>query len=334
LRLPRWIRHDIGIKVAALALALFLWVSVAERREVELTVDLPLRYTDLPSDMTFTAPVPRVAKARIRGRGKLLRWRLRDVYFNINLSAATEGTVTHVVSSGEAQIPPDKDIEVLEVLEPKAIRVELDKLVTREVPVGVRLRGEVPNDKVIIGRTKPNPASVVVDGGEKIVGSLDSVRTEPVDLGQLAKKGRVEAKINLAGLPYVTSTVERVEVDVRAEDRKELGIPAVPIDAPVGRGDKALFTPDSLDIVISGATSQVDSLDPQELRLEVDAHNLPKGQLLFKPQVRDGQLYFDVRTAGPSDNQVRAFEVKGKLVAPYAFDMISAEPPEIGFVKR
>ena len=334
MRLPGWIRHDIGLKVAALALSVFLWVIVAERRQVELTVDLPLRYTDMPADMIFTAEVPHEAKARIRGKGKFLRWRLDNVYFRINLSVAGEGIVTHVVSSGEAEIPPTSEIEILEVLEPKAIRVELDKRVTREIPVGIRLEGEVPGDKVMIGRARSDPPLVVVDGGEKIVAPLDSIMTEPVDRSQLAKKGRVEAKIDLAGLPYVTSGVDEVTIGARAEDRKELGIPSVPIEAPVGRGDKALFTPDSLDVVISGAESQVDSLDPQDLKLVVDARDLPKGQLIFSPRIVDGKLYFEVRTAGQSDEEVQIFEVKGTLEAPYDFDMVSAEPSEIGFVKR
>ena len=334
MRLPGWIRHDIGLKVAALALALFLWVSVAERRQVELVVDLPLRYTDMPADLTFAAKVPREARARIRGKGKFLRWRLDNVYFRINLSAATEGLVTHVVSSGEAEIPPDKDIEVLEVVEPKAIRLELDKLVTKKIPVAIRLEGEVPDNKVMIGHARSDPAVVVVDGGEKIVSGLDSVKTETVDRGQLAKKGRVEARIDLAGLPYVTGDVDKVAIVARVEDRKELGIPSVPLEAPVGRGDKALFTPDSLDIVISGAQSQVDSLDPQDLKLVVDAHDLPKGQLIFSPKIRDGKLYFEVRAAGQSDQNVQVFEVRSRLESPYNFDLVLAEPSEIGFVKR
>jgi hypothetical protein len=334
MRLPGWIRRDIGLKVAALALALFLWVYIAGRREVELIVDLPLRYTDMPSDLTFAAEVPREAKARIQGRGKFLRWHLDDVYFRINLSAGTEGIVTHVVSSGEAEIPPDKDIEVLDVLEPRAIRVELDRLVTREIPVSVRLEGEVPDDKIMIGRARSDPAVVVVDGGQKLVEPMDSVRTEPVDLGQLAKKQRIEARIDLTGLPYVAAGAERVSVSARIDDRKELGIPSVPIEAPVGRGEKAKFTPDSLDVVISGAESQVDSLDPQVLKLVVDARVLPKGQLIFRPQIRDGRLYFEVRSAGQAEEDEQVFEVRGRLESPYNFDLISAEPPELGFVKR
>ena len=160
------------------------------------------------------------------------------------------------------------------------------------------------------------------------------MKTETVDRGQLAKKGRVEARIDLAGLPYVTGDVDKVAIVARVEDRKELGIPSVPLEAPVGRGDKALFTPDSLDIVISGAQSQVDSLDPQDLKLVVDAHDLPKGQLIFSPKIRDGKLYFEVRAAGQSDQNVQVFEVRSRLESPYNFDLVLAEPSEIGFVKR
>jgi hypothetical protein len=332
--LPGFIRHDIGIKIASLALAVFLWVSVAERREVELTVDLPLRYTNMPPDMTFAAPVPKEAAARIIGKGKFLRWKLDDVYFAIDLSPAGAGMVTHVVSPSEVVIPPEKEIEVLEVLEPRAIRVELDRIVTREVPIAVQLRGELPEDKVIMGKARSEPEVVVVDGPEKLVGPLDSVRTEPVDLGQLAKKERVEARVDMRSLPYVSVDIERVDVGARLEDRKELGIPAVPIHARVRTGEKLKFTPDSLDVVISGAESHVDSLDPQELELALDVSDLPKGQLIFRPVVREGRLYFEVRTAGKPEEIDRVFEVRCSLEAPYDFDIVSVSPDEIGFVKR
>ncbi len=65
--------------------------------------------------------------------------------------------------------------------------------------------------------------------------------------------------------------------------------------------------------MISGAESQVDSLDPQDLKLVVDARDLPKGQLIFSPRIVDGKLYFEVRTAGQSEEEVRVFEVKGRL---------------------
>jgi hypothetical protein len=333
MKIPRAVRHDLGLKIAALALALFLWVNVAERREVEVIADLPLKYTNRPTDMMFADAVPEHAKARIRGRGKFLRWRLSDVYFAIDLSPAGKGIVTHVVSPSEVIVPPDKEIEVLEVIEPKAIRVELDKLVTRKLPPHIVLRGDLPDDRVMIGKPFANPAEVVVAGAERIVDTLSAVTTDEIDVGQLARRERVQTRVDLSGLPFVTADVEEVTVAARIEPKKELSIPSVPIEAVSRRATKARFTPDSLDVTIAGAESHVDSLDPQDLRLLVNVTNLPTGQLVFTPLIREGSLYFEVRSAG-RDAEEQVFEVKARLEAPYAFQLLSAVPEEIGFVQR
>jgi hypothetical protein len=334
MKLPKAIRHDLGLKIAALAVSIFLWVTIAERREVELITELPLRYTNMAPDMVFADEVPRQARARIRGRGKLLRWKLGDVYFAIDLSPAGEGFVTHVVSPSEAVIPPNKDYEVLEVLTPKAIRVELDKLVTRKLPPGLVLKGELPGDKIMLGVPITEPAEIVVAGAERIVDTLMAVPTEEVDVGQLAKRGHVTARVDLSGLPFVTSDVTEVVVTARIDPRKELGIPSVPIEPVSTKPVKAIFTPDSLDIVISGAASQVDSLDPQDLKLHVNVTNLPRGQLVFTPVIRDGNLYFEVRPVGKGTEFEQVFEVRAGMESPYDFDLISAAPEEIGFVQR
>ncbi len=333
MRLPNFIRHDLGLKLAALALAIFLWVNVAERRPVELVVDVPLKYR-IGSDLIFASEVPKKAKARIRGRGKFLRWRLGDVYFLIDLSPAGKGIVTHVVSPGGVQIPPDKEIEVVEVLEPKAIKVELDKLVTIKLPPKPVFKGSIPEDKVMIGKPSTEPKQVVVAGAKQLLDTLSVIPTEPIDLGQLAKKGKVAARIDLRGLPYVTSDTEQITVLARIESRKKLAIPSVPIEPVSRRRVKAKFTPDSLDISISGAESQVDSLDLQELKITINVSNLPRGQLIFRPYVKQGLLYFKIWQAGKDVSEEPSYELQAKLIAPYKLDVVEVSPEEIGFVQR
>jgi YbbR domain-containing protein len=334
MKIPGFLRHDIGLKAAAFALAVFLWVNVAERREVEIIASLPLKYINMAPDLTFASEVPQEARARIRGRGRFLRWRLQDIYFAIDLSPAEQGIVTHVVSEGEAQIPPEKEVVVLEVIEPKAVRLELDELVTRKLPPRANLGGDLEDDKVMLGRPVTDPAEVVVAGPEGVVSALSAVPTETVDVNNLARKGSVQARIDLTGLPYATCDAEMVAVSARIEQRKELGIPSVPIEPISGRGVKAVFTPDSIDVVISGAVSQVDSLDPRDLSIVVDVTNLPVGQLVFKPAVRAGGLYFEVRTVGRPEIEDQVFEIKARLKSPYGFHLVSVVPDQIGFVQR
>ncbi len=333
MRVPYVLKRDIGLKVVALVLAVFLWVNVAERREVVLTVDLPLRYTNMPAEMTFASEVPRQASVEIRGRSKFLRWRLKDVYFAIDLSPAEGGIVTHIISPSEIRLPPGKHLEVLEVLEPKGIRVELDNLVTRKLPPGVLLEGELPEGRVMIGKVSTEPGEIVISGAEKIVSPLDSVPTFAIGLDDLGKDGQAGTRVDLSGLLHVVSDVEEVTVTARVENIKDLGIPSVPIEAPSRRGMRVQFTPDSLDVVISGAESLVDSLDPADLKIVVDVADLPDGQLLFRPVVKEGRLFFEVRPVGETEEE-QVFEIRASLEAPHDFEMVSALPEEISFVKR
>ena len=230
-------------------------------------------------------------------------------------------------------MPPGKDLEVLEIVEPKGIRVELDKLVTKKLPPRPLLDGKLPEGRVMIGNPKTQPVEIVISGAEKIVSPLDSVPTFAVDRDDLGKRGQAETRVDLSGLLHVESDVEVVIVIARVESVKDLGIPSVPIEAPSRRGMRIQFTPDSLDVVISGAESLVDSLDPQELKLVVDVTDLPDGQLIFRPQVRDGRLFFEVRPVGEAEDE-QVFEIKASLEAPHDFGLVSVLPEEISFVKR
>jgi len=335
MRLPEVMRRNAGMKIAALAFSLFLWFNVAGRREVEVVVDLPVRYIDMPSDMTFVNEVPVEAKARVTGKGRFLKWQLDDVYFGIDLSAGEEGIVTHVVSPGEAMVPPEKrDVQVVEVIEPKAIRVELDNLSTRKIRVEPVMKGGLDDDKVLVGTPRPEPREVVVAGARKLIGSLKGVTTEPVDLGQLAKRESMEVDVDLSSWPFVESDPARVKVTARIEDRKELGIPAVPIQPVADKSLKVKFTPESIDIVISGAASQVDSLDPADVRLVVDLGNIPKGQIVLTPSVEDRSLHFEGRVVARDDGAAQPFEVRARLEAPYRFDLVSVTLIDIGLVIR
>ena len=332
--MPGFLTHDIGLKITAFLLALFLWFNVAERKPVEIVTEVPLKYTNMPAGMTFASEVPTVAKARVRGRGRFVHWKLKDVHFAINLAPAVKGIVTHVVSPSEAVMPSDKGVEVVEVIDPKAIRVELDMIVAKEIPVIPRLQGTLASDRILLGAPAAQPARIMISGAQRVLGDLKAVSTAPIDMNHLARKGRVTARIDLSGLPPLSSDVEEVIVTARIEPRRDLGIPAVPIEPMPGRGPKARFTPETVDVVISGAASQVDSLDPREIRLLVDVAGLTSGQVVLTPVVSEGALSFEARPALGSRKNDNVLEIEARVEAPYKLEVVSITPDEIGLVLR
>lgn len=323
--------RDIGLKIAALLLAVFVWINVAERRPVEMVTSIPVWYVNMPAKTTLASRVPDVARVRIVGSGIFMRWRLKDVHVVVDLSAAERGVVTHVLSPAEVVTPPDQGLRVLEVLEPKAIKVELDALASKEVAVRPVLSGALAPDKVLVGLPAAAPERVALSGAERVLAALTSIPTVPVDVGYLARKGRVTAELDFSDLPPVSSDLEDVVVSARIEPRKEIGIPAVALAAG-GSGLRARFAPESVDLVIAGGASLVDSLDPRTIRLVVETAGLAAGQTLLSPVVEGGRLRFRARRADGSGDGSRT--VAARLDCPFTLEVISVAPDEIGLVLR
>jgi YbbR domain-containing protein len=334
MKLPGFLSNDLGLKLAALLLALFLWVNVAERRPVELVADVPLVFTNMPVGMTFAHKVPATVKARMRGNGRFLRWKAKDIHFEVSLSPAGKGVVTHVLSAAEAVVPRDKGIELLEIVDPKAIMVELDLLSSKEVAVVPTVRGDLASERVLVEGPTVEPAKVMIAGAEHVLAQLSSVPTEPIDANHLARRGRVTVRLDFSDLPPLSSDVELVTVAARAEPRKEIGIPAVPIGVESGHAVNARFSPEAVDMVVSGAASQIDSLDPRSVKLVADLSGIPHGAMVLRPMVREGSLHLEMVPQVRDQEQAEVFDILARVESPYKLEIVSIAPDEIRLVLR
>jgi YbbR domain-containing protein len=330
----RALTQDVGTKVAALLLALFLWFNVAEKRPVEGVTELPLRYANLPANLAFASEAPASAKVRVRGAGRFMRWKLKDVYLSINLSLASKGMNTHLVSPAEVVMPADRGVEVLEVIDPKAVRVDLDVIGSAQVPVVPVIRGELVSERVMLSKPVADPARVTITGAQKIVTGLSSVPTVPIDVNSLAKRDRVSARLDLSALPPLSSDVDEVAVTAEIEPRKELGIPAVPVKAGDGERVTVSFLPGSVDLVVAGAATQIEALDPLELELVIDVSGLLRGQAQLTAVIEGGTISFDARPTDADGRTGQPHRLRAYLTAPYKLEVVSMAPGEIAVALR
>lgn len=325
-------KRDLGLKIAAVLLAVFLWFNVSEQKEIEAIVEMPLRYINMPSGLTFASEPPSTAKARIKGKGKFLRWRLKDIAAVIDLSPATIGAVTHIVSPGEVMIPKNHQVEVLEIIDPKAVRIDLDRSATKEVPVEINLSGQMPDDRKMIGKPLAIPNTVRLSGPKRLVDELTSLKTEPVELGHLGRKGKVNVFLDLPNRSLLTTNVDEIEVVARIEPRRSLEIPSVPVILISRPGLKSRVSPDSLDITISGGQTQVDSLALERLVLLIDVSSLGKGLFELRSRVESGRLLFDARSM--QSGWEKPVVVHAVLDVGFEIDITAVKPERLDLAQR
>ncbi|HEX9670692.1 MAG TPA: CdaR family protein [Thermoanaerobaculia bacterium] len=169
-----------GIRLLALGIAVGIWFSVSldERRRLsEKVVEASVSY-NRPRGMIILDPVGTV-EVRLRGTERAIRQLNPDlVDVEINLARTPEGQVT--VPLGPDDVLTPDGLEVVSI-RPNAIRLELDREITRRVPVEPVLVGE-PAAGSTAGTPEVLPNQVQVTGPESLLSRLQSLQTAPISL--------------------------------------------------------------------------------------------------------------------------------------------------------
>jgi YbbR domain-containing protein len=200
LDLRRSLVHDLPLKVAALAIALLLWVAAAEAAPRE-TVEwfpgrVPVERPEIPAGYVLRGQLGDV-RVLLRAPeaifGKIAQQDLRATIDITDLDAAREepqDATIHVTAS-------DPRVAVVQV-DPATVAVRLERLVTRTLAVQVRFANPPPPG-FQPGVPALSAAEVGVTGPQSLVGSVAAVYVTlrygdtPVDLSQSAQAVAVDA---------------------------------------------------------------------------------------------------------------------------------------------
>jgi YbbR domain-containing protein len=225
---------DIGLRIFALGLAIGLWIFVntAERGAVEpLTV--PISYASLPQGMVLVNHPPTQVKIEVTGPRTLLS--LLDperMTLKIDLRSVMAGQSEFKIYPAMFNVGRNTTVTSIS---PDQLSLDIDRLVTRDVPVHLAVEDKVAPG-YMISSVDITPPSVTIVGPSRYVAPLTSVNTEPFDLKGLSadvsrsvdivppdpslglSTGHVDARINVA--EAITDRELRSEVEVKDSDFK------------------------------------------------------------------------------------------------------------------
>jgi len=222
---------DIGLRVLAVALAVGLWIFVntAERGSVE-SLTIPINYSLLPQGMVIVNHPPSQLKIEVTGPRSLLS--LLDparLELKIDLRNIAAGQSEYKIYPAMFNVGRNTAVTSIS---PDQLSLDIDRLVTRDVPVHLAVQNEVAPGYTI-SSVDIVPPSVTVVGPARYVDPLTAVKTEPFDLKGLTANtnhsvdieapdpslglstGHVEAKVNVA--EAITDREFRA-VDVQVKD--------------------------------------------------------------------------------------------------------------------
>lgn len=267
--LRRVFLEDWSLKLLSLAIAVVLWLLVTgQNQPVTAHVNVQLNFIR-PQSLEISNDPPRTVDVMLTGsRNKLDDLTSLDLVATVDISDQSAGERVLRLAD-KVQITLPQGIKV-DGFQPSAIRIDLEPIVDRQIAVEPKLEGKPPEGFEVYA-VHPGKGSVTVRGPASRVNAIQKVTTETIWLA-----GRKESftASNLAidvPDPKVDLLEPIVSFDIQiGEARKERNFSGV----NVSTSDGGKVQPATTSVTLSGATSLIDSLKAEDLKIVLDSPGL------------------------------------------------------------
>jgi len=277
----RFFQVDTAVKFGALVLAILMWLYVVISNSYVYQIDLPLRIVNVPSERTIANEIPSVVKARFRGTGiTYLKTMITRSYSDMSLRLDAR----MAQDSYEFQLPeyitehPDNiilprglNLELVSVVQPELIRLDLDDLATEQIPVIPDIQVETSPGYTLVGNIRIVPDSLELQGPAGQLPAIDAVRTEEVRIR--GADGFVEGTVNIA-LPnpqLFQSSVQQAKFYADVQTISERRITDIPVEVRnVPSRLTANTAPSTIALTVEGGSQYIYNLQSSDIEVFID----------------------------------------------------------------
>lgn len=213
----RRLTHNIGWKLGSLAVAVLLWFAVEGQPELVTMHEIPILYRNLAGGLVLGSDSLVEVRAELRGSsGKLSDPALAETFVALDLSRVTgPGEQTFTLANGDFSLP--QGVTLLRAM-PSQVRLNFDRIASREVPVHVRLNGE-PAKGYRIASHEVTPEKLRISGPEGRVNQVESAETDAIDVQSLVETTQVQVNAFIADprIQFQTPPAPVVSVTLKLE---------------------------------------------------------------------------------------------------------------------
>lgn len=271
---PRDLAQNWKLKLTALGLAVLLWALVSA--EQTTTQWIPVRVEPRLRDPAYVltgGPEPAEVRVAFTGPGREL-WELALNRPVLVLPIGPVGQARSFVLDPQMVSVPEGLRVTPRDVRPAVVRLELQRLATRDVPVRPRVAPASLARYVVGDSVAVTPRTVRVTGPADAVERLEAVETRAFEIVPDPSADTTfvrEAQLDTTGLRGLTVSRRDVRVSGRVDRRVERSFRGLPIAVPPGYA----ATPRAAEVIVQGPERTLRILLPLNLRVGVLPDSLP-----------------------------------------------------------
>jgi YbbR domain-containing protein len=189
--------QNLGLRFAAVLLAVALFLHVRTEAREDRLLDIPLRWKNLPAGLVLKDPVPETVEVKVRANGKqFLKFQFGRPEVVIDLNDVGPGTTfTRLLTPGDVESPSNVDAEVVEVVRPRTVALEVDEKVEKEIRILPVVTSSPARGHTVRGQPESTPAFTTAEGPRTVLDRIDFIRTRPIDLQSLDQAAEFDAEL-------------------------------------------------------------------------------------------------------------------------------------------
>lgn len=300
-----YILENTGLKVLALLITAVLWLSVASRPVRQVTLqNVPIEFRNWPDspDMIVSKYDTISARVYLEGpRDVVDSVRPSEVVVIADMTGVEPGVRVRQLTLDTSRLPASvKGREV----EPRSVRVTVERVIQKEVPIKPRFDGQPPPGYEVINWLI-TPATVQINGAESQTRDITEVSTETVSLSDKTHTysesvaidiGSPNLNISEQGHRTVMLTVNIGEVQ---KERTIERVPVILFNGPPG----AQSIPKYVNVKLIGARSAIEQMTALDVNVAIDLQADGGNMRSFTPKVTISPSYSDkvnVHTVEPA----------------------------------
>lgn len=260
-----------------LSLAAAFWFIRALGKEHETTIELPVRYTGIPQDISVVNVPPASITLTVQDEGgRLFSYRNKElipisidvsrVFYDKGEIVITRNQIIRRLSGHVLPTTAIFDIQ------PDSILIKYEKLSTRVLPVVVNGTYSLASQYELSSPVQVDPAEITVYGPKKMLDTMKVVRTQPIDLKNLSDTTIVRTKpAAVESFRYQENEI-KVSFFVEMFTEKTMNLPVTIVNGPENIHVRTF--PAVVKATFNIGMSQFNNMSENDLKIYIDYKEL------------------------------------------------------------
>jgi YbbR domain-containing protein len=181
---PAFLFNNLGLKLSSLLVAGVLWAAAQGFQSVELSLDLPIAFSDTPETVVVVGQSVSEVNLRLKGSRAALRSVAEEFsIFPISLVGLEPGTREFVIDTESLPLPRGAEVVARS---PSKVELRIEPVIRKRVVIRADIVGALPDGYRIQG-IELTPDEVVLEGARGSLRRLREISTRTVDVSELTE---------------------------------------------------------------------------------------------------------------------------------------------------